>query len=77
MKSVHFKSTKYRDMLIKLSLMCQETELTCFVDSIDDLEILLVQANPISTSLLDKAFTKTRYCEEIETVDWMSSNVRM
>ena len=59
MKSVHFQNTKYRDNLIKLSLLCEETELTCFVDSIDDLEILLIQANPVTKSLLDRAFIKT------------------
>ena len=69
MKSVHYKSTKYRDILIKMSLLCEETELTSFVDSIDDLEILLIQANPVTNSLLEKAFTATRYCDDIETVD--------
>ena len=77
MKSVHYKSTKYRDILIKMSLLCEETELTSFVDSIDDLEILLIQANPVTNSLLEKAFTATRYCDDIETVDWMSASKKI
>ena len=74
MKSVHFHSNKYRDILIKLSLLCKETEITSFVDSIDDLEILLINANPVSVTLFERSFTETRYCKEVETVDWMSAN---
>ena len=77
MKSVHFYSNKYRDILIKLSLLCEETEITSFVDSIDDLEILLINANPVSVTLFERAFTETRYCKEVETVDWMSANQKM
>ena len=63
MKSVHFVSNKYRDILIQLSLLCEETELTCFVDSIDDLEILLINSNPVSHKLFERAFTVTKYCK--------------
>ena len=37
-------------MLIKLCLLCEETDISSFVDSIDDLEILLINSNPVSFS---------------------------
>ena len=74
MKSVHFKSTKYRDILIKLSLLCEETEITGFVDSIDDLEILMSNSNPITKELFEAAFTETRYTKKIDTADWTTPN---
>ena len=72
-KSVHFESDKYRDILIKLSLFCKETELTSFVDSIDDLNILLNNSNPILNEFFEHSFFETSYCEEIEAVNWKSS----
>lgn len=74
MKSVHFKSTKYRDIMIKLSLLCEETEITGFVDSIDDLEILMQNSNPITKELFEAAFTETRYTKKIDTADWTTPN---
>ena len=70
LKSVHFLSDRYRDLLIKISLQCRETELTSFVDSTDDLDILLSNNNPILNELFENAFVETSYCKKIETIKW-------
>ena len=39
-KSVHFTGKKYRSILIDISLLCQETDITSFVNSLDDMNKL-------------------------------------
>ena len=58
-KSVHFSSTKYRDILIKLALLCEHASLTTFVDSTDDLDILIQEFNPTVEELFDTALIET------------------
>ena len=60
--------------MIKLSLLCEETELAAFVDSIDDLEILLKNTSPITMDLFEAAFTETKYCKQIETANWTTEH---
>ena len=45
-KSVHFQSEKIRDIFIKILQMCQETEITSFVNSLDDMSKLFKSSNP-------------------------------
>ena len=45
-KSVHFQSEKIRDIFIKILQMCQETEITSFVNSLDDMNRLFKSSNP-------------------------------
>ena len=45
-KSVHFQSEKLRDIFIKILLMCKETEITSFVNSLDDMSRLFKSSNP-------------------------------
>ena len=56
-KSVHFTKEKYRDILIQISLLCRETEITMFVNSLDDLNELFNKINPNLNMLFEKAFT--------------------
>ena len=45
-KSVHFSNEKYRDILISISLLCKELDIMSFVNSLDDMSILLKTFNP-------------------------------
>ena len=45
-KSVHFSSENVRDILIKILVMCKETEITSFVNSLDDMSRLFERSNP-------------------------------
>ena len=65
------------ETLLKLALLCEETSLTTFVDSIDDLQILLSNPNPAIHELFDKAFTQTKYCEDVESIDYKVDKPRM
>ena len=53
LKSVHYKSNKYRDILLKLALRCRETSLVTFVNSVDDLDFLLQTPNPAVHDLFE------------------------
>ena len=65
------------ETLLKLALLCEETTLATFVDSIDDLQILLSYQNPTIHELFDKAFMTSKYCEDIETIDYKVDKPRM
>ena len=65
---MHFEKEKYRDLLIQISLLCRETEITTFVNSLDDLNELFVRINPNLNLLFEKAFTETRFCDQIDTL---------
>ena len=56
--------------MLRLALKCEETSLTTFVDNIDDLDILLANPNPAVHDLFDQAFIQTKYCEDIESINF-------
>ena len=62
MKSVYFSSVKYRDMLIKISLQCRETDITSFVNSLDDMSKLFTTFNPTLNEYFEQCFTETKRC---------------
>jgi len=64
----------YRDLLMKISILCQETEINTFVDSLDDVDNLFQSANPIVSEFFEHSFVETSYCKEIETLDWSSND---
>ena len=51
-------------------MTCDDACLTTFVDSIDDLEILIQRFNPIVEELFDRTLIETQFTEGIQTVDW-------
>ena len=74
-KSVHYQSEKIRDIFIKILQMCQETEITSFVNSLDDMSRLFKSSNPTCNEFFEKScFIQTKYCQSIDTLDWRVSN---
>ena len=51
-KSIHFKTTKIRDSLIKILMLCNEFSVTDLVKDIEDMQCLIQTYNP----LLGKVF---------------------
>ena len=70
---MHWQKEKYREVLIQLSLLCRETEITTFVKTLDDLNMLFKKVTPILHRFFDQAFAVTRHCEKIDTLDWVST----
>ena len=40
LKTVHYTNEKFRDCLIRIAVLCRETEICTFVNAFDDLEAL-------------------------------------
>ena len=58
-------------MLIKLLLMCRETDITCFSDSLDDVKRLFETCTPTVIDFFQRScFTSTKFCSRIDTLDW-------
>ena len=70
MKSIHFESTKTRDILIKILMYCQEFEITSLVNDIKDMERLFKTYNPMLGKVFDdKCFLTNNFCKSIESID--------
>ena len=73
-KSIHFTSDKHRDILIRLTMLCAETDITCFVNNIVDLGLLFKNENPIINSFFEShSFIQTNNSSNIDTVIWKSN----
>ena len=46
LKSVSYTSERIRDELIKIAMFCNETEISCFVNSFDDIQQLFNRFSP-------------------------------
>jgi hypothetical protein len=65
-KSVHFSSEEIRDSLIALAMLCRESDITNFVNSLADVSILFKKFNPTLGDFFDKTcFLRPRPCENI------------
>ena len=69
-KSMYFKNTRFRENLIKISSMCGETELSSFVNNIEDIEVLFNSTTPNVLELLDNCFNQNTYCMEVDNLNW-------
>ena len=70
MKSVHYESTKTRDLFIKLLMHCNEFEITSLVNDLHDMERLFKTYNPLLGKVFDeKCFITNYFCKSIENLD--------
>ena len=72
-KSVHYSSEKYRDMLIEISLFCKETDITSFVNSLDDMSRLFQNFNLTVNKFFGQCFTESKFKGRIN-LDWQSTS---
>ena len=70
MKSVHYESTKTRDLFIKLLMNCNDFEVTGLVNDLHDMERLFKTYNPLLGKVFDeKCFISNNFCRSIENLD--------
>lgn len=60
-KSLHFKSTRFHEILMEIAMMCQENSLTDFVGDLADFKVLLDSMSPVVRDLMSNSFKETRY----------------
>ena len=73
LKSVSYEDEKMRNILIKISLLCAETEICSFLNVFDDLKALFDRYSPDLQDLFQKAEFTTVYCKKIDVLK-LSSN---
>ena len=57
--------------MIKISLLCRETDVTNFVNSLDDMSKLFKCFNPTLGEFFERScFIQTKVCQEIQNLNW-------
>lgn len=69
-KSLHFKSARFRESLIEIGLLCQETSIDNFIDNLEDVQILFTSMSPATVEFFENSFEKTRFTKSIKNLDW-------
>ena len=65
LKSSNYTDEKLRNILIKISLFCEETEIGNFVNVFNDLVSLFQKYSPDLEDLFDTATFTTGYCNDV------------
>ena len=66
LKSASYTDEKMRNALIRISLLCLETEIGNFVNVFEDLEALFERFSPDLQDLFDTAHFETNYTRSID-----------
>ena len=69
-KSLHFQSSRFRETLIEMSMLCQQNRISDFVENIGDIEILFESMSPATLQFFHNAFHKTRFTRRVENLKW-------
>ena len=69
-KSVHFKSSRFRESLMELSMLCHESQLMSFVENMEDLETLFASMTPVVERFFENSFTTTAFTKRIKNLNW-------
>ena len=59
-----------RDKLVRISLLCSETDISNFIDTVDDMQELFTRFSPDIKALFASATLKTNYCKKIDRLKW-------
>lgn len=69
-KSMYFKNSRFRDILMEIALLCRENAINNFVENIDDIEVLFTSMSPSTVKLFENGFKTSRHTEAIKNADW-------
>ena len=74
MKSIHYESTKTRDIFLKILMHCDEFEITNLTKDIKDMQRLIQTYNPLLGKVFDEhCFLTNRFCKKTEDLDMQLS----
>ena len=60
-KTLWLKNSRFREVLMQISMLCEETSITTFVDNIDDIQILLKSVSPVVQRLFENGFNENKF----------------
>ena len=69
-KSMHFKSSRFRESLMQISMLTEENSLIDFVQTLEDMKILFTSMSPTIVELFGNAFNTTRFTRVVRNLDW-------
>ena len=69
-KTLWFKNSRFRECLMEISLLCQETSFGTFADNIDALNVLLKSNSHSVLELMENGFNTNKFTERIKNIDW-------
>ena len=69
-RSIWMRSSRYRERLIELSLMCVDNQLTCFVQNIDDIDKLFNSMTPNLYKYFEVCFDTNKFTSKIQSLPW-------
>ena len=69
-KTLWLKNARFREILMEIGMMCQETSISTFVDNVDDIKLLLKSISPTVQKLMENGFNETKFTQRVRSVDW-------
>ena len=69
-KSVHFNNNRFRDVLMNITMLSNESTLSMFVDNLDEFAMLLETQSPAVTAFFENCFLHTEFCKSVSNADW-------
>lgn len=67
---MHFKNARFREALIEISELCEESAINDFVENLEDINILFNSMSPTVYTFLQNAFKRTRFTRDVKNADW-------
>ena len=65
------KSTRFRECLIEIAMLCEDTQVTSFIYNIDDLDKLFNSLTPNVINYLEGCFDRNKFTRDVQSVTWL------
>jgi hypothetical protein len=69
-KSIHFNNSRYRDILMSITLMSKENTVGMYIENLQDLAIIFDQMSPYVANFLEDCYLETDFCDNVQNADW-------
>ena len=69
-KSIHYNTSRYRDMLMATTVLSKENTVGMFIENLSDLEIIFEHGSEYVSNFLSNCFLETDFCESVNNADW-------
>ena len=69
-KCLHFRSARFRESLMEIAMLCQETDVSNFVENLEDIQILFTSMSPAIVEFFENGYNSTRFTKKIKNLDW-------
>ena len=67
-KSVYFTNIRFRDILIEILTLSEQSTIAHLVDNLDDIKRLMDNTSPVLLESFESAFVQTNYCRRTKHV---------